>query len=115
MLDFESDELFDHSTYLEAYRQQLPTFVFEYLESIQSGLVSIDQQNQASVIRELLFQCEVLIDYSYEMLNANLWIFVENHWRLLYACAMLYKIISLRLCGDKHMESKIIKLCDLGN
>ncbi len=104
--------MFDHSSLLEAYRKQLPNFVFEYLESIKSGLDSVDRQTQ---MKELLFQCEVLIDYSYEMLNANLWIFVEDHWRLLYACAMIYKIIILQLRGDKQIESKIIKLCYLGN
>lgn len=61
--------------------------------------------------------CDVLIDYSWEFLNTNLWYFVDDMWRLVYAYATLYKIILLKLNQtdqDDEFERKIIKLCDLG-
>lgn len=62
--------------------------------------------------------CEVLVDYSWEFLNTNIWVFVEDKWRWLYAYATLYKIILLKLDPYESMkedfEEKIVKLCDLG-
>lgn len=78
----------------------LPSFVFTYLNSIKSNLNS-----------DNLFLCDVLIDYSWEMLNTNLWCFVDKIWRLIYGYSMLYKVI---ISKTENKTDSLIKLCDLG-
>ena len=79
---------------------KLPSFVFTYLNSIKSNLNS-----------DNLFLCDVLIDYSWEMLNTNLWCFVDKIWRLIYGYSMLYKVI---ISKTENKTDSLIKLCDLG-
>jgi len=47
------------------------------------------------------------------MLNTNLWMFVGDHWRIVYGYATLYKIILMNSIQDSKDEA-LIKLCDLG-
>jgi lysine-specific demethylase 8 len=64
----------------------------------------------------------VIIEYSWEFLNTNIWSFVEDKWRFIYGYGTMYKIIfthhSNRLNGDSEavdsLNTELIKLCDLG-
>lgn len=62
--------------------------------------------------------CEALIDFSWEMLNTNLWVFVDEHWRYVYAYATLYKILLIqmnpRIRSNSCVSDEITKLCDMG-
>ena len=79
-----------------------PEFVFDYLSEIKRGLLNDE---------DILDKVNVLIDYAWEKLNTNLWVFVDKKWRYLYAYSTLYKI----LCSRNQLETdEIIKLCDLG-
>lgn len=99
MFDLSTD-LIDYTKQISKNESELPEFIFNYLDEIRSNLS-----------RNSLFMCEVLIDYSWEMLNTNLWCFVDNIWRYIYGYAMLYKIIILE---DDEQPDALIKLCDLG-
>ena len=47
------------------------------------------------------------------MLNTNIWIFVDDVWRLIYGYAILYKTIILSR-DLNYSKDELIKLCDLG-
>ena len=100
-LDFNTE--IDYENDINRSIQDYSEFVFEYLSDIKRGLLNNDQD-----IEE---KADVLIDYAWEKLNTNLWVFVDKKWRYLYAYSTLYKI----LCSRNKLESsEIIKLCDLG-
>lgn len=86
----------------------LPTFVLVYLSEIKSSLF-----NRYVSIDSLLDKVEILIDYSWEKLNTNIWVFVNDKWRYLYAYSMLYKVLVLNML-DKSSKNELIRLCDLG-
>jgi hypothetical protein len=108
-------DLVDYDSALSPYKSVLPTFVFEHFEFLKANLFRTSNENY----EKLLFTCDVLIDYSWEMLNTNLWVFVDDYWRLIYAFAIFYKIIykskqaSNRAVSDASTK-ELIKLCDLG-
>lgn len=103
-------------------KHQFPCFVFKNLNFL--NLCFNNAQSNLNVINKALYVCDILIDYSWEMLNTNIWIFVEEKWRLLYAFTTLYKIIFLGRQFPEigfqtdqfidHLREKIIKLADLG-
>lgn len=94
-----------------ANKLRLPAFIFNYLNELKTTLNS--PSVRAANLNEMLFMCETLIDYSWEMLNTNLWCFVDNIWRLIYSYSMLYKILFTDLKSNDEKET-LIKLCDLG-
>lgn len=82
-------------------------------------MTSLMLKRDADSVRCSLFQCQTLIDYSWEFLNTNIWTFVENKWRYVYAYATLYKAIFLKYHlnpadEDASSGDKIVKLCDMG-
>lgn len=103
-------------------KHQFPDFVFKNLNFLNLNLNNA--QSNLNVINKALYVCDILIDYSWEMLNTNIWIFVEEKWRLLYAYTTLFKIIFLdrQFVGTgsqtdqfiDQLKQKIIKLADLG-
>jgi hypothetical protein len=113
-IPFDLDEnSIDFAQRLEAFKNHLPSFTFEYLNEIKLNLfkTSVDYER-------LIFLADVLVDYSWEMLNTNLWTFVEDYWRLLYVHAILYKILLLKLNyeikNSAYADNDLIKLCDMG-
>ncbi len=95
----------------------LPLFVLNYFKQIKDGL----DTNDLCEVKKLIRMSVILIEFSHGMLNTNLWIFVDNIWRLVYGHAVLYKIvllckkISLKKAKTYYgLQSYIIKLCDLG-
>jgi hypothetical protein len=109
ILNLNKDEI-DYEKRID--KSKFPQFVIDYLKEIHSNIVLNDQIN---CLKETIFMCEVLIDYSWEMLNTNIWVFVDDCWRLLYAHATLYKIICLKIDQSDIDGDKLVKLCDLGN
>lgn len=117
IFDFNFKDLIDPSC---IQKHQFPVFVFKNLNFLNLSL----NNAQSNVINKALYVCDILIDYSWEMLNTNIWIFVEEKWRLLYAFATLNKIIflSMQFSGTvsqtdhliDQLKQKIIKLADLG-
>ena len=83
-------------------------FVLNYLKAIKEALFADNPS-----VDKILNISEILIDYSWEKLNTNLWLFVDNKWRYLYAYSTLYKILGLSLLGET-TEDQLIKLCDMG-
>ena len=64
---------------------------------------------------KLLQVIEALIDYSWEKLNTNFWICVEDKWRYLYGYCTLYKVLLLSRSDDKNERTtELIQLCDMG-
>jgi hypothetical protein len=115
--NFEPD-LVDYSKKMDLIKlKELPSFVYEYLQTLKTNLT-----NKTQNLNEYLFLADVLIDYSHEMLNTNLWVFVDEIWRYIYGFATLYKIIYTSLEAalansvnkNNDLEESIIKLCDLG-
>jgi hypothetical protein len=108
-------ELVDYDSALSPYKPVLPIFVFEHFEFLKANLFNASNEN---FYEKLLFRCDVLIDYSWEMLNTNLWVFVDDYWRLTYAYAMFYKIIykykQMSRTFSDEFNRELIKLCDLG-
>lgn len=97
---------------------ELPEFVRSHLEFLKSNLRKSQGEGVGENFESMLFVCDILIDYSWEFLNTNVWVFVNDVWRLVYAYATLYKTIILKLnqtLDDDDFEQKIVKLCDLGN
>jgi lysine-specific demethylase 8 len=85
--------------------QNYPDFVLNYLKSIKSNILrSLFNENEV----------EILIDYSWEKLNTNLWVFVDKKWRYLYGYSILYKILGFSLLKEVINVNEIIKLCDMG-
>lgn len=81
---------------------EYPKFIVEYLSEVYSNLND----------KKSLQLVEILIDFAWEKLNTNLWVFVDDKWRYLYGFSMLYKVLiksKLEYCSDE-----IVKLCDLG-
>ena len=109
LLGLDSGDI-NFETRLDQYKDSLPNFVFDYLKSIYSNILDHNGKD----LNEILLLCEVLIDYAWEMLNTNIWVFVEDYWRILYAYAILYKIICIRIDDSGVNENKLIQLCDLG-
>nr|XP_010959298.1 bifunctional peptidase and arginyl-hydroxylase JMJD5 [Camelus bactrianus]XP_045377073.1 bifunctional peptidase and arginyl-hydroxylase JMJD5 [Camelus bactrianus] len=59
--------------------------------------------------------CEVLLDYSWEKLNAGPWQQVHKDWRRVYACGCLLKAVCL--CAppaDTTTVAAALRVCDLG-
>jgi hypothetical protein len=106
-IDFKDLIDFDKHTFL-------PAFIKDYLYSLRLKLSNISDATLFG--DEALFTAEVLIDYSWEMLNTNIWVFVEDIWRLIYAFSTLYKAIILngKIEKENRKEDDLIKLCDLG-
>jgi len=109
------NDMVDYDSTLSSYKSALPTFVLEYFEFLKDNIFNMTNENNFD---KLLFTCDVLIDYAWEMLNTNMWVFVDDYWRLIYAYAMLYKIIykskqASRVVSDES-NKELIKLCDLG-
>jgi [protein]-arginine 3-hydroxylase / protease len=95
----------------------LPLFVLNYLKQIKDGL----ETNDLCEVNKLIRMSVILIEFSHGMLNTNLWIFVDDIWRLVYGHAVLYKIVLLckkislkNIKTSYSLPSYIIKLCDLG-
>jgi hypothetical protein len=107
MLDFDlTPEDLDYTSRIHA--SQFPHFVAEYLRDIRESALS------TNVSSESIFMCQVLVDYAWEALNTNIWVFVEDKWRLLYAFATLYKILCMRGVNADMDGDRIVELCDLG-
>ena len=68
---------------------KVPAYLIDSLERIQQFILQGNNEDG----EDLLFKCEVAIDYAWEMLNTNLWVFVDDTWRLLYGFAMLYNCL----------------------
>lgn len=96
----------------------LPEFVKKNFNDLETNLNCTEKS---------LFICDVLIDYAWEMLNTNIWVFVDELWRYVYAYATLYKICflikqekekktnsSVLPSNKDEFREQIIKLCDLG-
>ena len=110
LYELSSDE-FDFETRMRTNESYYSKFVFDYFFEVQKSLVNPD--NESDWTRKI-FMCDVLIDYAWEMLNTNIWVFVHDCWRLLYAFATLYKILCIKLKNDTTESDEIVKLCDLG-
>ena len=114
-MEFNLSEV-DYHLKLDRFREVLPGFVFVYFEQIKKSLNSeTDIENSNHVLK----LCETLIDFSWEMLNTNLWVFVDEYWRFVYAYATLYKILIIQRYSNVSsnayiLEEEITKLCDLG-
>jgi len=93
----------------QSNHDHIPSFVYSYLEEIKNELTLKNFNNN---LNNLLFMCEVLIEYSWEMLSTNLWCFVDKIWRQIYGYSILYKVLILSY-KNEHNEN-LIKLCDLG-
>lgn len=91
--------------------KQAPRFVYVYLSSIRSHLIGLTQDLDWN---KCISQSEILIDYSWEMLNTNIWVFVDERWRLLYAYSTLFKILCLKMQEERVDDDSLVKLCDLG-
>lgn len=96
---------------------ELPQFVKNNLTFVHGNLFNECETSRA------LFLCEMLVDYSWEMVNTNVWLFVEDVWRLVYGYSLLYKIVLLsfravntKLSSNEQVKfnDKLTKLCDLG-
>ena len=87
--------------------KSIPFFVKNYFEIIKKEFENNEKKS------ELLILVEILIDFSWEMLNTNIWIFVDDVWRLIYGYAILYKTIILSR-DLNYSKDELIKLCDLG-
>jgi hypothetical protein len=107
-------------------RLQPTQFIWDYLEELNNTLInrhSLKEDDATLNFEHLLFICDILVDYSWEKLNTNIWIFVDDMWRLLYGFSTLIKIIVLKLRYDaddtennqtEQFKEEMIKLCDLG-
>lgn len=133
-----NEELIDFSRKFQNYKyqrnenqNQFPTFVIENLNLLKVNLNNSRNNSKTTFFKNMLFACDVLIDYSWEMLNTNIWIFVDEIWRLLYGYSVLYKIILLKKQfsssqnfahsgsndndnDELKLNENIVKLCDLG-
>ena len=108
-LDYDS---IDFAKNIDLNNTLLPPFIHEYLNELKSNLIENGTNSDRSI-----FMCEVLIDYSWEYLNTNLWVFVDDIWRWLYGYSILYKILFFYKKNRKNefdFNEKLIKLCDLG-
>ena len=103
---FEENDVLIKISQLEKDKS-IPFFVKNYFEIIKKEF----ENNQKK--SELLILIEILIDFSWEMLNTNIWIFVDDVWRLIYGYAILYKTIILSR-DLNYSKDELIKLCDLG-
>jgi lysine-specific demethylase 8 len=110
-MDFDLDEA-DLDFRQKLVKIDFPNFVFDYLDEILNKLLN---SSDTIELENLDFMCHVLIDYSWEFLNTNIWVFVDDKWRLLYAYSTLYKILCIKKRDSKDLnKDKIVKLCDLG-
>lgn len=104
----------DYQIRLSPIEDQLPEFVMKYFKNIKSNL---EHFNKTSV-KKLILLCDILIDYSWEMMNSNIWLFIEDKWRFIYGYATLYKLFLMKNKQedtDSYQNQKeIIKLCDMG-
>jgi hypothetical protein len=134
--DFGLDiKLLDYSDQFESFssknKSKLPIFVCDYLQTLRDSLIKsnhdflLDEHLESN-----LFLSDVIIDYSWEMLNTNLWTFVDDIYRLIYAYGTLYKIVYLNIKLNCKLQGSIAdeiktdqetingetltKLCDLG-
>jgi hypothetical protein len=87
--------------------KSIPLFVNDYFEIIKNEFENHEKQSK------LLTIVEILIDFSWEMLNTNIWIFVDDLWRLIYGYSILYKTIILNR-NASYPKDELIKFCDLG-
>ena len=108
MYVFEINESNDYQIRLSSIESQLPDFVMQYFMKIKSSL----ENHEIICFKRLIFLCDILIDYSWEMMNTNIWLFIDNKWRFIYGYAVLYKIFLLKKKSENQIE--IIKLCDMG-
>lgn len=103
---FEENDVLIKISQLEKDKS-IPFFVKNYFEIIKKEFENNEKKS------ELLILIEILIDFSWEMLNTNIWIFVDDVWRLIYGYAILYKTIILSR-DLNYSKDELIKLCDLG-
>ena len=103
---FEKNDVLIKISQLEKDKS-IPFFVKNYFEIIKKEFENNEKKS------ELLILIEILIDFSWEMLNTNIWIFVDDVWRLIYGYAILYKTIILSR-DLNYSKDELIKLCDLG-
>ena len=94
----------------DKFKSQVPASLDQYLSHISEALLTHDGHPED--IDELLFMADVVIDYAWERLNTNLWVFVDDHLRLLYGYGTLYKALLVHI-KSKSLDS-VVKLCDLG-
>jgi hypothetical protein len=87
--------------------KSIPPFVKKYFEIIKKGFRNHEKQP------ELLVIVEILIDFSWEMLNTNIWVFVDDIWRLVYGYSILYKTVILSRDAT-YSKDDLIRLCDMG-
>lgn len=109
---FEIDSnLLDHTSDLKDF--EYPNFANDYLKEIRSALF---EHSKDKSLNSVLQSVEILIDYSWEKLNTNLWVFVDVKWRYLYAYSMLYNIIAKFKSNElnEDLKTELVKLCDMG-
>ena len=103
------DSQIDYESHIST-SHNYPDFILKYLKDIKRSLAS--DENEYSIQDNIISKADVLIDYSWEKLNTNLWVFVDEKWRYLYAYSTLYKVLCLSLI--KKDDNELIRLCDLG-
>jgi lysine-specific demethylase 8 len=87
----------------------LPEFIGGYLKDI------LDMLSVNSDYETIFYLSDVVVEYSWEKLNTNLWMCVDDKWRYLYGYATLYKTIGLYSMDKVNVNTdELIKLCDLG-
>ncbi|KAM4701367.1 bifunctional peptidase and arginyl-hydroxylase JMJD5 [Discoglossus pictus] len=57
---------------------------------------------------------ELLIDYSWEKLNAKSWREVSRSWRTVYSYGCLFKVVGLCWCDLGGSREEALRICDLG-
>jgi hypothetical protein len=106
-----NSNLLDYRSDLKDF--EFPNFVNEYLREIRVALFEHSNEN---ILNHILQSIQILIDYSWEKLNTNLWVFVDVKWRFLYAYSMLYNIVAKFKTGalNDDLRTELVKLCDMG-
>ena len=89
-------------------KNKVPACHLKYLTDLNQYLTNPNGGD----LDQLLFMADVVLDYAWEQLNTNLWVFVDDHLRLLYGYGTLYKTILVYL-KSKSLD-RVVKLCDLG-
>nr|XP_006201285.1 bifunctional peptidase and arginyl-hydroxylase JMJD5 [Vicugna pacos] len=107
----------------EALRALLPStkeeLKLELGEEVEGSVVLLLQQATqlfyGGQMSACLQTCEVLLDYSWEKLNAGPWQQVHKDWRRVYTCGCLLKAVCL--CAppaDATAVAAALRVCDLG-
>lgn len=94
-------------------------FRLEFSDRVEASVVEVLRRSRRLLYQEAtgssrMLQAQMVLDYSWEKLNAGTWRHVDKDWRRVYSYGCLFKVAALcRSRPSQHDVLEAVRTCDM--